>query len=270
MTESTPPSEPVPNVAEAPAIAPQISAASVKLPPFWKESPSLWFNIIEAQFEVANIVTDKTKYNYILSILYQNLAKVVDDILSNPPATDRYGTLKESLISRLSASESSQINRLLEDVDMGDRTPSQFLRELRQLAQDKVSDNFLKSIWLKRLPEKIRLILASHHGPLDQLAKSADQIFDLVSAPAVYATSKQYSQNTELELLRQDLQQLTQQFQALCRSRSRSSSRPQSRSNSRHNAFANKNTSWCWYHKKFATKAIKCIPPCTFIDNKPK
>lgn len=267
---SIPPSEPATGEPSNATNVSNVSAASIKLPPMWKETPEVWFRQIEAQFEVAGIVADNTKFNYIIGVLDQCLCNTVSDVLMNPPLTERYTTLKQAIISRLSASTTSQISQLLGDVDMGDRTPSQFLRELRLLAKDRVSEEFLRSMWLRRLPEKVRLVLATHPGNLEQLAASADQVVELIAQPAVFTTSNPFVNNSEITQLRQQIQQLNQQFQMLLRPRSRSKSRfsSRTRSNSRNSSSQPKRSTWCWYHRRFATKANKCEQPCTFNSNK--
>jgi len=42
---------------------PQVNRISIKVPPFWKVDPKLWFIQLEAQFELAHITVDQTKYN---------------------------------------------------------------------------------------------------------------------------------------------------------------------------------------------------------------
>jgi hypothetical protein len=57
---------------------------------------SRWFTIVEAQFEVARITSDKEKYNaVILSLGWQQL-DLIDDVLDNPPPTGLYENLKVS------------------------------------------------------------------------------------------------------------------------------------------------------------------------------
>ncbi|GFW10444.1 retrovirus-related Pol polyprotein from transposon 297 [Trichonephila clavipes] len=45
----------------------QISHVAVKPSPFWKHNPALWFVRLEAKFDLAKILNDTTKFNYVLS-----------------------------------------------------------------------------------------------------------------------------------------------------------------------------------------------------------
>jgi hypothetical protein len=68
---------------------------------------------------------------------------------------------------------------------MGDRKPSQFLRQLRRLVQD-VPDDFLRSIWSSRLPPNVRAILAAQpDGDLDAAGPCADRIMEAAPQPAL-------------------------------------------------------------------------------------
>ena len=48
---------------------PQVAPTSVKLSPFWAESPLLWFVQAEAQFTINRISSDVNKYFHIVSAL---------------------------------------------------------------------------------------------------------------------------------------------------------------------------------------------------------
>jgi hypothetical protein len=38
----------------------------VRLPPFWTYRPVVWFAQAEAQFELAGITSERTKFNYVI------------------------------------------------------------------------------------------------------------------------------------------------------------------------------------------------------------
>lgn len=87
---------------------------------------------IEAQFSLARITEDRTRYNYVVAHLDARYAKEVRDILANPPATNLYQHLKNELIRRLSLTEDQKV-RQLQSAKLADHKPSQFLRHLRVL-----------------------------------------------------------------------------------------------------------------------------------------
>ncbi|KMQ86374.1 gag-pol polyprotein [Lasius niger] len=77
---------------------PQISRVGVKPPPFWKANPALWFVQLEAQFALANITEDGTKFNHVVSAIESDILNSISDLVLGPPETGKYETLKKRLI----------------------------------------------------------------------------------------------------------------------------------------------------------------------------
>src|SRR5215510_12239114 len=46
-----------------------IHRPAVRLPPFWPDKPGLWFAQVEAQFHLAAVTSETTKFNYVISQL---------------------------------------------------------------------------------------------------------------------------------------------------------------------------------------------------------
>ena len=105
----------------------------MKLLAYWLDKPTFWFAQAEAQFALANVNTDLTKYYHVISQLDIRAATELEDIFSNPPAELPYTNLRQKLIERLSSSEEQRVRQLLHDEELGDRKPSQFLRHLKLL-----------------------------------------------------------------------------------------------------------------------------------------
>lgn len=156
----------------------QICSVSVKVPPFWAEEPALWFSQLEAQFALANITADSTKFYHVISNLDVKYVSEVKDIVINPPTDGtKYEKIKFELIKRLSASQEQKVRQLLAHEELGDRKPSQFLRHLQNLAGPRVPDEFVRSLWASRLPNNIQAIIASQTDcELEKLAQLADNI----------------------------------------------------------------------------------------------
>ncbi|KAG8240015.1 hypothetical protein J437_LFUL017750 [Ladona fulva] len=81
-----------------------VDHVAIRVPPFWPEDPVLWFAQLERQFVTANVSADATKYAYVVGNLEAQYSREVRDILVNPPAAEKYATLKKAIIERLSAS----------------------------------------------------------------------------------------------------------------------------------------------------------------------
>ncbi|CAF4755732.1 unnamed protein product [Pieris macdunnoughi] len=216
-----------------------VCQVAVKLPPFWPDKPAVWFGQVEAQFDIAGIVGDNTKYNYVIGRLDQKLAGEIEDIITRPPPIgQRYKKVNDELVRRLSMSEEQRVRQLISVEELGDRRPSQFLRHLRSLAGNTLTDeNILRQLWMRRLPQNIQAILASQSElSLDKIADLADKITE-ISGPShqVYSCAMPAPAPSVLDSLVKTVEDLSKQVASLTnshprgRSRSKSISRQRSR-----------------------------------------
>lgn len=187
--------------------------------------------------------------------------------------------MKRAIIQRLTDSRQKQIQRLLNDLVLADKKPSQLLREMKDLAAGSVHDEMLHTLWVNRLPVTIRpLLITSDTLDLNALAEMADRIMDAThSQPNVMATTTvskvdsmpspsssaiQHLERRVDELQRalamclKEITTLTSQSASTGRSRYRSSSRPRSRTPEHQGT--------CYYHRKFGADARKCTTSCNF------
>lgn len=246
---------------------PQVMGVSVKLSEFWRDNPKIWFTQAEAQFDIAGITQDSTKYGHVLSKLDARLADEVEDIIANPPAKDKYEHLKSELIKRFSTTKKQRTRQLLGEEQLGDRKPSAFLRHLRSLAGSGGDEDIICELWMRALPAEVQRILMGHLDlPLEKVAEIADNIVETLppSASTTAALNQaSASHSPDLNQIMRCIEELTKKVDALSNDRARSTrakspsrSRPQSRSASR------SGLRLCWYHQRFASSATKCISPC--------
>jgi hypothetical protein len=251
----------------------QINKVAVRLPPFWFDKPNVWFAQAEAQFTLAGITSDSTKYNHVVAQLDTRLAAEVEDIITNPPKDGAYLALRAELTRRLSRSDGERVRQLIRNEELGDRRPSQFLRHLKSLAGETPDLTMLKQLWLTRLPTHVQAILTSHSElGLEKLADLADSIIEVSPAnPMLHAASKPpppepsdwiLNLASKVDMLCQQLSVSAVDSQS-SRSRSRSRPRfPRERSHSRSTT-----PTLCWYHKRYQANAQRCTHPCTWTDS---
>lgn len=257
-----------------------ISRIGVKIPPFWPDKPSLWFTQLEGQFSLANITVDDTKFYHVISVLEPRYAAEVEDISIKPPSADKYEKLKTELILRLSSSKAERLKQLTLKEELGDRKPSQFLRHIRSLAGPDYPDEFLRTLWMSRLPGLLQSILTMQDNlPLDAVAQMADKVHEVtpnVPMSHVAAASSTQQPLDAIAELHRKIDELTKRLDAMStfqgrkdspRSRSRAHRRNQSRSRSRTSKPGEDGQQYCWYHFKFADKADKCVSPCAYPKN---
>ncbi|XP_062913421.1 uncharacterized protein LOC134351287 [Mobula hypostoma] len=136
------------------------NAVSLKLPTFWSTQPLVWFEQAEAQVHVKQIVSDATRYNYIVGALDQETVGRVINFLHQTPATDRYEALKALLICIFGLSHREWAAWLPHMDGLGDRTPSALMSDMLALADGHKPCLLFEQIFLEQMPEDIRLLLA--------------------------------------------------------------------------------------------------------------
>lgn len=252
----------------------QVARVSVKIPPIWRKNVKVWFMQVEAQFATAGITAEITRFNHVLGTLEADVAELVSDFLAKPLSTTPFTDFKRRLIHEFEESEGRKVNKLLTELELGDKKPSQLLREMRNLAGTQVQDDFLRTIFIQRLPVTARSILASSSDNLDNLATMADKIIEF-SGPTqnVYCTQNELPgrpertttttpQTDRISRLEAQIAELTTAIREM---RTRSESRPRrSRSRSNTPSRYHPKGSFCWYHFKFGDKAKKCEEPCSY------
>jgi hypothetical protein len=62
----------------------EVARVAVQHPPFWPERPAVWFAQAEAQFTLAGISNERTKFCHVISQLDHRYATEVDDIITSP------------------------------------------------------------------------------------------------------------------------------------------------------------------------------------------
>ncbi|KAL0868938.1 hypothetical protein ABMA27_007266 [Loxostege sticticalis] len=255
-----------------PASKEEVLKVSVRVPPFWPEEPALWFAQVESQFVLSGITKDETKFYYLVAQLDHQYAKEVKDVITSPPATDKYAKLKTELIKRLSASQEKRIKQLLVHEELGDRKPSQFLRHLSSLAGSSVSSDFLLTLWSSRLPQNIQTVIASQMDlSQEKLGELADKVYEIAPTVPQVASTSTAPASLHNDMAHQ-ISELTRQVAMLTSrldnsEKSRSRSRPKRSYRSRCRSRLRQppeDHPYCFYHFTYGAQAKKCQQPCSF------
>lgn len=245
-----------------------IMRVSAKIPPFWEAQPELWFAQVEAQFATAGITVDETKFSHVIGNMDGKILSKVSEIVINPPATDKYQTLKTRLLSAFAESDQKKSHKLLTEQELGDRKPSELLNEMKKLAGNKVTNEFMRTLWTRCLPNSVSAILSTSEADLDGLAKMADKIMevgDFRGHIAAISTSSTNATDDRIARLEKKIDELSKHLRNISTNRSRSRSKTPAK---KPDITDNSDKPYCWYHFKYADKANKCIPPCTYPNAK--
>lgn len=269
-----------------------VDNAKVKLPDFVEEFTDLWFWQVDAAFDAAHITSDRKKYNTIIGQLPTRVMYKLADLRTKPPtAGQMYETLKRRIMEEFADSTQAKITKLLGNMSLGDRKPSQLLAEMRtKAANTPVNDELIKELWTRNLPEQLRAIVTSSEMTLSQAAIMADRVSEaLKPSPTISAISpappvvndQPMNAMNAIGAIQQQINQImhymhNNQQQRRARSQSRPSfnrSNTPSRSNEGAASVQAQHTprtfEHCWWHFKFGKEARKCKPPCNFHDKHP-
>lgn len=258
-----------------PAGTMEMARVAFKAPPFWESDPDFCFSQVESQFIIAGITEDKTKFHAVVASLDVNVLSSIRDIVLTPPTRGVYPALRKGLLERFSQTETARLKLLLQDLRLGNRTPSQLLLEMQTLADGKMDDDLLRTLWLQRLPVNFQQILSICSDSLANLAVMAGKINEFSAcSSAIAALTVEHSEATELQKLRDDVAKLTAQVSRLIsrtprspRRRSRARNASNSSRHASRDARGQRENGLCWYHRRFASRARKCVSPCAWSEN---
>ena len=127
----------------------------------------------------------------------------IRDLILKPPGKNPY-IIKEQLTERTTASEQRRLQQLFSTEELGDRKPTQLLRQLQQLADDTpvlTEGIFIRKLLLQRLPANFRMVLAStrKNTSIEELAHLADRIMKVAVPPLVSNVSHNYQNWTNFK-----------------------------------------------------------------------
>ncbi|GFS64672.1 uncharacterized protein NPIL_431281 [Nephila pilipes] len=232
-----------------------IASVSIKVPPFWRANPEIWFSQMESQFVLVEI----TKFHHVVSALQPEELGIVGDVTLNPSAVKPYAALRTRLYSQYAESEEQRLSGLISGMQLGDRKPSRLLLEMRSKADSKISEELLKSLFIQRLPTLRQQILAISNDPLDKLAEMADGIMAVAGPTSSIHVID--AKNQDLRTMLLEISSLLSRLETRERSTShgpegRFRRRSSSRESGAHKHF--------WYHRRFKERATKCRKPCSF------
>jgi hypothetical protein len=231
-----------------------VTAVGVKLPPFWIDNAEVWFLQAEAQFALANITSERTAFYHVLTALPQHvIVSVLDVVRTAATATNPFSDLKTRLLGGYTQSKWSRMFQLIHHAGLGDQRPSQLMDKMLSLLSTgtKPGEVFM-GLFMDRLPVEMRaqLSLQDYESPR-HLAAAADLIWDAGGPTSAVPPA----------------------VNAVTRDRRGGSSSPADRGRRRRGRATTPgpggDNSLCFYHRKFAEKAHKCEPPCTWAGNAP-
>lgn len=246
-----------------------------RMRPFFRGRPRIWFTQAEAMFARAGVRMDRTKVDEIICQLDSDILGAIEDFFERPRAEQTYDVLRERLIKEFSDSDTKQIQILLQELSLDDKKPSTLLREMKTLAGDRVTEGFLRNLWLQRLPRQMQAILSVHTGALGELSEQADRIAEVQGTQTVAAVMKrnQSPAPPNQDAIAKQLAELKRLIEGNAKAIAKLANATRSQSRGRSTERTGKGTpanppttdaqGLCYYHRNFGDQATKCRPPCS-------
>lgn len=254
--------------------------AAKQIPPFWPLRPELWFLRVEGIMATHNVTEDAEKFNLVVGFLDLDTLDGVDDTVTNPPASDKYKTLKDAIIKLTGKTAEKKLQEAMSGMTLGDDKPSQLWRKLKSRASTHLDEKALKVRWMGLLPTSVSMMLnLVESEDMGKVAETADKLMEAsrsdvmavgpTRTPSPSRHTASLDQAQELANLKAAVSQLTSLVLQGCRCQMQQppgSHQPRSRSRShqRSRAASPAVQGWCWYHRKHGANAVRCTQPCTF------
>ena len=124
----------------------ETNAVALKLPPFYKSNPAMWFNQVEAQFTIRNptITDDNTNFAYFLSVIPADIAELMEFAVENATEGEKYSSLKAALINQFGLIKAQKAKKLASFTTLDpSMTPTMLLMYMHPLSSDSTSEEFL-------------------------------------------------------------------------------------------------------------------------------
>ncbi|VEN50769.1 unnamed protein product [Callosobruchus maculatus] len=125
---------------------------AMPFPPYNAKNPTLWFQQIESCFQCTGVTDELTRYHILVSRLEPDVAELIEHYLIKNDGSGNYKGLKTMIINN------QKTKNELEKLQIGECTPSQFLRQIQEVARKNPSfpDSLVKSIWMSSVSPYVK------------------------------------------------------------------------------------------------------------------
>lgn len=237
----------------------------MQMPRISKIHPENSFMQLECWMDNNQMTSDKHRFDTLKLAIESETTGHVQGLIDNPPSTEQYSTLKKAIIKLYSESQELRLRKLLSKTSMVNTKPSLILSEMRQLYPNGGESEIFRTIYLERLPPRIRnavnslkLVVPNASSlTLDLVAEYADQQMESTDDDPVHAVRSAPKANDLEEIVERICQKFfSQRTQSRGRSKNRNQNWQPERNTSNapqqsEGATGGSNRQPCYYHKKF-------------------
>ncbi|XP_054088767.1 uncharacterized protein LOC128922426 [Zeugodacus cucurbitae] len=236
-------------------------APRLPLPQMREDNIEAYFYSLNFWFDATGIMADVTKFNIVLASVPPPKLMELRTIIDAAPRTNKYGYIRTKLLENFTESQQRRLQRVLREMPLGERRPSDLYNEMKRAAGTTLSESILHDLWITRLPTYTQAAIIATNVSIVEKLKIADSITESIKLrqgeTSEVCTVQQCTEQdlrAEVAALRQRLDQLLTNHG----NRSRARSRTPAGNRDSHNP----SNETCWYHTKFGRNARKCRQPC--------
>ncbi|XP_050317619.1 uncharacterized protein LOC126751416 [Bactrocera neohumeralis] len=247
-------------------LPPQNTPPRIPLPAMSEDSIEAYFYSLEFWFEASRVYSDTAKFNIVLASVPPAKLLQMRTLIDDTPATDKFSYIRRKIIENFAESQQRRLQRVLKELPLGDRRPSDLYNEMRRTAGTTLSESILHDLWVSRLPPYAQAAIIATSVPISDKIKIADSITECLSLKdggQIFEVRSESQPQGELSDIRNEIAALSKTVGQLMRN-VKSTGRQRSRSTSRGRPVIQHTNSFCWYHAKFGANATKCRQPCSF------
>ncbi|CAB4044609.1 Hypothetical predicted protein, partial [Paramuricea clavata] len=160
-----------------PAVPPK-ERIKIDIRPFDQREPTLWFDLLEAQFRAAGIDSEQGKFAYLVKFLDDSQSYQVGPIVAAGSA-DMYSQAKTLLVRLYSLSRPQRIQRAFFEETLGNHERlADFLARISPLCEELTPDDVKKFLMARQLPSSVRQQMVERFDEVSsgQFQESADRL----------------------------------------------------------------------------------------------
>lgn len=242
------------------------------IPPLTENAVEAYFMSLEFWFAASGVTNDLRKFNTVMAQVPPTKLLELTAILNEAPAVGKYEYIKLQLIQHFTDSQTRRLQRVLSEMPLGDKRPSQLYHDMARVAGTALGETALRDLWAARLPPYTQTAVVAERGTIAEVLQTADRVNESLGLRnnQVAGVEPRAPQTTELAELVQQINEtfrrFTNEFARERWSRSRSRDQSHTRSPSRNSRSNTPDTfnGVCWYHHTHGRHATKCRSPCSW------
>ncbi|XP_018787483.1 PREDICTED: uncharacterized protein LOC108968146 [Bactrocera latifrons] len=249
-------------ISDVEQLPPQNTPQRIPLPAMSEDSIEAYFYSLEFWFEASRVFSDTAKFNIVLASVPPAKLLEMRHLIDDTPPTDKFSYIRRRIIENFAESQQSRLQRVLKELPLGDRRPSDLYHEMRRTAGTTLSESILHDLWVSRLPTCAQAAIIATSVPISDKIKIADSLTECLSLKdggQIFEIRTESQPQGELSDIRNEIAALSKPVGQLMRN-VKSTGRQRSRSTSRERPVIQHTNNFCWYH----ANATKCRQPCSF------